>query len=184
MYNHIIELKAFFSGPANQVTTVRALLTLSCAALAAAPELPDPRWPAGAAATAAVLDGVDGWLARRTSTVSDAGARFDMETDALLIMVLSLLAWRYGKAGAWVIAAGLLRYVFVAGGAAWSWLRQPLPRSRRRQIICVVQVAALIIAILPAVPVPFSSGIAAVALVLLGWSFLTDAVWLWRQSAI
>ena len=32
------------------------------------------------------------------------GARFDMEIDALLILALSILAWRHGKAGAWVVA--------------------------------------------------------------------------------
>jgi phosphatidylglycerophosphate synthase len=184
MYNPIIELKAFLSGPANQVTSGRAVLTMVCAAIAAAPQLPDPRWPIAAAAIAAVLDGVDGWLARRTRTASDFGARFDMETDALLIMVLSLLAWRYGKAGAWVLLSGLLRYAFVAAGAAWTWLQQPLPPSRRRQTICAVQVTALIIVLLPGVTAPLSARIAASALALLAWSFLTDAVWLWKRAPI
>ena len=63
-----------------------------------------------------------------------------METDALLVMALSVLAWQYGKAGAWVLLCGLLRYLFVAGGWLWPWLRRPLPPSIRRQTICVVQV--------------------------------------------
>ena len=62
------------------------------------------------ATVVAVLDGIDGWLARRTGMASDFGARFDMETDAALIMVLALLAWQFGKAGVWVLASGLLRY--------------------------------------------------------------------------
>ena len=50
-----------------------------------------------------VLDGTDGWLARRSGVVSAFGARFDMETDALLIMVLALIAWRWDRAacGCW-----------------------------------------------------------------------------------
>ena len=44
------------------------------------------------------LDGVDGWLARRRGMSSAFGARFDMEIDALLVQVLAILVWRYGKA--------------------------------------------------------------------------------------
>ena len=77
------------------------------------------------AASVAVLDGVDGWLARRTRMASAFGARFDMETDAALILVLAVLAWQFGRAGAWVLACGLLRYAFVGAGVLWPWLRSP-----------------------------------------------------------
>lgn len=174
----------FITGPANQVTSVRAALTLVLAGVLVAPRVPDPRWCVAAATIVAVLDGVDGWLARRTGTASDFGARFDMETDALLILVLSLLAWRFGKAGGWVIASGLLRYVFVAAGAFLRWLQRPLPPSRRRQAICVLQVTALIIVILPIVTPPLSTLIAAGALAVLVWSFLVDTAWLWRRAQI
>ena len=74
-------------------------------------------WAATALAIlTSALDGVDGWLARRSTLASAFGARFDMETDALLIMVLSALAWRWDRAGAWVLACGLMRYAFVAAG--------------------------------------------------------------------
>ena len=43
------------------------------------------------------LDGVDGWLARRSGIASAFGARFDMEIDALLILVLAVLAWRSAR---------------------------------------------------------------------------------------
>ena len=39
---------------------------------------------------ALALDGVDGQVARRTGTVSALGARFDMEVDAFLVLVLSV----------------------------------------------------------------------------------------------
>ena len=78
---------------------------------------------AAASAIAIALDGVDGWLARRTGMVSAFGARFDMEVDALLIQVLAILAWQHGKAGAWILASGLLRYLFVAAGWVWTWMR-------------------------------------------------------------
>ncbi len=61
----------------------------------------------GLGVVAVALDGVDGVLARSRNEASAFGARFDMETDALLILVLAALVWQHGKAGAWILAAGL-----------------------------------------------------------------------------
>jgi phosphatidylglycerophosphate synthase len=171
-------------GAANQITTVRALLVSLIVSLVG-----EPRTAAIAASAAGVslavtmLDGVDGWLARRLGTASAFGARFDMETDALLILALSMLAWRYEKAGAWVVASGALRYGFVVAGGLWRWLRAPLPPSRRRQAICVLQITCLIVVIVPAVVPPASTALAAVALLALTGSFVIDIVWLWRRAA-
>jgi len=159
---------------------VRALIVALTAALIGEATLPAfARAAAVAAAIATVLDGVDGWLARRTRMESAFGARFDMETDALLIQVLAILAWQYGKAGAWVLASGLLRYLFVAAGWLWPWMQQPLFPSVRRKTICVVQIAGLTLALLPEIPPRFSSPIAALSLAALLYSFLVDTVWLW-----
>lgn len=171
-------------GAANQVTTLRATLVALAAALVGEPRLPAIAMAAVAASLAVtLLDGVDGWLARRQGIASRFGARFDMEIDALLILALSTLAWRHGKAGAWLVASGLLRYVFVAAGTLAPWLRRALPPSRRRQSICVIQIAALTLVMLPAMAPPASAWLAAAALALLGYSFLVDALWLRRHAA-
>lgn len=170
-------------GPANQVTLARAVLVTMVAILAVGP--PSPVVASTAVALSLVvtlLDGVDGWLARRTRTVSAVGARFDMEVDAALILALAILAWRYGKAGAWVLASGLLRYGFLATGWLWRAMARPLPPSRRRQTICVVQVVSLIVVMVPAVQPPQSTLVAAAALAALGCSFLADTVWLARTA--
>jgi phosphatidylglycerophosphate synthase len=170
-------------GPANQITTLRAILVALVAGLVGEPTLPAVAAAAVAAGVAAtLLDGVDGWLARRTRIASSFGARFDMEIDALLILALSVLAWRHEKAGVWVVASGLLRYLFVAGGTVAPWLHAPLPASRRRQTICVMQIAALTLVMLPAIEPPISSALAAAALATLSYSFLVDTVWLWRRA--
>jgi len=130
-----------------------------------------------------VLDGADGWLARRSGVSSTFGARFDMETDALLIMVLALIAWRWDRAGLWVLACGLTRYVFVAAGWVWRWLEAPLPASLRRKTVCVVQIVTLAVIVSPVIPHWLSVSAAAVTLVLLAWSFLVDVAWLARRTA-
>ena len=59
-----------------------------------------------------LADSLDGWLARRFQTVSDFGKYLDMETDALFVLALSLLLYTNGIVGGWIIAVGLLRYVY------------------------------------------------------------------------
>jgi phosphatidylglycerophosphate synthase len=60
------------------------------------------------------LDGVDGWLARRTGLAGEFGEFFDKETDAFFTLMLCVLLHRLpGGFGPWVLLAGLLRYLFV-----------------------------------------------------------------------
>jgi phosphatidylglycerophosphate synthase len=169
-------------GPADWVTSIRAALVVALAVMLVRPA--DPLLCVTVGTMAALLDGVDGWIARRTRTASAFGARFDMETDALLILVLSALVWTYGKAGAWVLASGLMRYAFVGAAAAWPWLQRPLEPSRRRQTVCVVQIVALLAALWPGLELPSSAAVAAAGLAVLAWSFLVDILWLWRWRAL
>jgi len=170
-------------GYANLITGGRLVLAGAVGWLATQPAVPAVAWTAVAVSTvAALLDIADGWIARRTGTATAFGARFDMEVDALLIMVLAALAWLWGKAGAWVLISGLLRYGFVAGGWLLPWLRNPLPPSLRRKTICVVQIVALIVALGPIVTPPLSTIAAAAGLAALCYSFAVDTLWLWRDS--
>jgi phosphatidylglycerophosphate synthase len=170
-------------GAANQVTAIRAALVSLLGSLIGEPHTWAVAWTAvGVATLATSLDGVDGWLARRTGFSSALGARFDLETDALSILVLALLVWRFDRAGVWVLLSGLLRYAFVGAGWAAAWMRRPLRSSKRRQLVCVVQIAALVIALAPPVPPSVASGLTAGALVALGCSFLADTAWLWQQA--
>lgn len=172
-------LAAPYLGAANQITLGRAALTALLIGLFGEPAAPVLAWTALAVAIAvSILDGVDGAVARRRGQVSRFGARFDMEIDALLILVLAVLALQFGKAGAWVLAAGMLRYAFVAAGAVAPWLAAPLPPRRRRQVVCVVQIVSLIVCLAPVIPTPWSAIAAALGIGALTWSFAVDVVWL------
>ena len=166
-------------GAANLITGARAVLVAGIAAAGFAP--PTAKLAAAVVAVgtvAALLDLADGWVARRTGTVSAFGARFDMEVDAVLILVLSALVWRYGVTGPWVLASGLMRYAFVALAGPWPWLARPLPPSRRRQAVCVVQIIVLLVALAPVVPPALGLAAAAIGLAALVWSFAVDVRWL------
>lgn len=171
-------------GAANHLTVGRLALVALLAALVGEPSAAAPAlaWSAVVLATlTAVLDAVDGPLARRSGQSSAFGARFDMETDALLTLVLSVLVLQFGKAGAWVLAAGGMRYAFVLAAWRWPWLDRPLPPRWRRKAVCVVQITALIVCLGPVIAPAWSGAIAAASLALLAWSFAVDILWLARR---
>jgi phosphatidylglycerophosphate synthase len=132
------------------------------------------------AVVALVLDGFDGYFARRQGLTSRFGSRFDMETDALQILLLSITVMMLGKVGAWVLIGGLLRYLYVAAGWIWPVLNMPLRPSWRRKVISVVQGGVLAALLAPIIVPPFSVVIAGVALALLVYSFAQDIIWLVR----
>ena len=176
-------------GPANRVTLVRLGAMALMAALVgeAFPRTPLAAVPSAAwwlvvaATLTALLDAVDGALARRSGLASAFGARFDMETDAAFTLVLCALVVQAGQAGPWILASGLMRYAFVAAALVWPWLNGPLPPSKRRQTVCVVQITTLIVCLGPIVPPALAGALAAVSLALLTLSFAIDVRTLARQ---
>ena len=170
-------------GSANQVTLARAALVLLLLALIGTPRIPQPA-AITLAVIAALLDLLDGRLARASGITSRYGARFDMETDALLILTLAVLLWRSGAFGAWILISGALRYLFLAATRVLPRLRGTLAPSRRRQTIAVVQVVALLIAFAPFVPLSIGVPCAVIGLVALLLSFTVDTVALWRGKAL
>jgi hypothetical protein len=151
-------------GPANRITTFRALLVSLVAGVVGESGRSDAAeavaLAAGVAAlVATVLDGADGQAARRSGMESPFGARFDMEVDALLILVLAVLVAQFQK----------------------PWMGRPLLPSTRRQAVCVIQLCGLMLALAPFVPSPLSAQIAALSLAALAWSFWVDVHWLWQR---
>ena len=82
-----------------------------------------------------VLDGLDGYYARKYGTVSAFGDAFDKEVDALFVLTYGILMVDAHLIGSWIVLPGLLRYGYVIG---LSFLeRQPSPtgKSFRRQFV-------------------------------------------------
>jgi len=138
---------------------------------------------AGLATCAFLLDGVDGWAARRGGRCTGFGARFDMEVDAVFALVVAAVLWQAGKVGAWIMLIGALRYVFILAGALSPLMLRPLPPSNRRRAVCAFQGGALCIALAPFVSAPVATGLAGAALLATAASFAIDTVWLLRRRA-
>lgn len=169
-------------GAANQLTLIRATLVALLLAMVGEARLPI-LLAFSLAVVAASIDLADGRVARGSGLASPYGARFDMETDALLILALSLLLWLGGKLGPWVLACGALRYLFVLAVALVPRLRAPLTPSRRRQAFAVVQVVSLLAAFAPFTPAPLAQAVAAAGLAGLLASFAIDVRAAWRAGA-
>ena len=168
-------------GAANRVTLTRATLVGGVTALVADALVGPANVAAmvGLAVVALILDGVDGWVARRTHTVSALGARFDMEVDAFLILVLSVYV--AGLVGPWVLAIGAARYAFWVAGGLVRWLRRPLPPRYWRKPVAAIQGIVLTAAVAAQTPgVGIHLAIVA-AMLLLTESFGRDVIWQWRQ---
>lgn len=172
-------------GLANQITLLRALMVMIIAAFIAYPDAAIAHvWSlAGLSLVALCLDGVDGWVARRTDSQTAFGARFDMEIDALFMLVLAALLVSMQVTGAWVLLIGLMRYGFVVAGWVWRWLQAPLPDSFRRKLVCVWQLATLMAGLVPWLPDGLVSAGLLLALILLVYSFAVDVRWLYQQPS-
>lgn len=169
-------------GTANGVTLFRAGLAAFVAGAIAVPDIA-PWVVFGAAVMAFALDGLDGYLARKQALSSPFGARFDMEVDAALAAILSIVILSRGLAGPEILILGLMRYAFVAAGFVWPWLNEALPERFRRKAICVLQIGALILILFPVFPDALRLPLSFVASLALAWSFAVDILWLKRTAA-
>ena len=167
--------------PADWVTMSRATLVGVAAELIADGTRPIA-WLVALVGVALLLDGVDGQVARRTGTSSEFGARFDMEVEAFLLLLLSVQVSR--MLVFWVLGIGLMRYAFVAATWAFPWLNKPLYPSMARKAVAAVQGVALVAAVSTILPTFVSLTAVALALASLIWSFGRDTLWLTAQHRV
>ena len=171
-------------GPADRVTLARAILVGGVAALTA--DSFDRPAPVGVlvvlGVVALALDGVDGYVARRTGTASALGARFDMEVDAFLLLVLG--AHVAPALGAWVLTIGVMRYAFVLATWILPWMRGSMPPRYWRKVVAATQGVVLVLATAEVLPRPLVTALVAASLALLVESFGRDVTWLWQHRPV
>lgn len=142
-------------GPANRLTLLRAWLIAATGGFLMQP------WPAGPLLAwlpgmvyiaAALLDRVDGFVARRSGRFSLLGGELDTVSDALGLAVASLLAVGYGQTHWSYLLLGLAYYAY-QGGIYWRRRRglkvYELPPSRHRRAWAGFQMGYLVVALWP-----------------------------------
>lgn len=98
-----------FGGYANWVTGLRFLMLMSLTLFWS--KLPDYTFAIGLILFVC-LDGVDGWLARKYKHATTFGMYFDMELDALFVLMMCCYYYLFEEVGLWILIPGLLRYVY------------------------------------------------------------------------
>ena len=102
-----------------------------------------------------IADYFDGYLARRANHATQLGEYLDVSYDGLGMLLVSLLAVRFGQLPAWYLLLGLARYLFLIG----IWLRQklgwpvyPMHGSVHRRVFAGFQMGFMSVVLWPIVP--------------------------------
>ncbi|MBP2368978.1 CDP-alcohol phosphatidyltransferase family protein [Pseudonocardia parietis] len=167
-------------GPAGSVTLARGVLVVGVATLVGLDGAGQVALVV-LSALALALDAADGPVARRTGTATALGARFDMETDAVLLLVLSVHVATVTGAW-WVVALGLLRYAYVGAARVLPWLEGELPVRRSAKVVAAAQGVVLIVAAAGVLPPAVERAALVLALAALLWSFGMSVVYRWRVT--
>ena len=122
---------------------------------------------------ALILDGVDGYIARRTKSESLEGTRFDMEVDAFFVLAITLFIWSSLGYPIWIISLGLFRYAYVILLYGLRLPERPEPPSYFKKTTTVISIGVMIvILILPEVNFSYTIALPITLLVLsFGHSF-------------
>lgn len=169
-------------GPANQITIVRAVLTAALAGF-----LPGP-WPQGWLGWApgvlyllvAVLDFVDGFVARITGRTTRLGALLDMKWDGAGVLIGAALAVRYGQAPFWFLLVAMARFIFLFG--EWLLRRRGAPlyeldQSMIRRALAGMQMGFIGVVLLPVFTPPTTLVAATLFMLPFMTHFLRDFLW-------
>ena len=100
----------------------------------------------------AVLDRIDGFVARKTGQISQLGNELDTVSDALGLAVASGLAWSYGQVHWSYLLMGAAYYLFQAGliiRRARGLAIYPLAPAKHRRAWAGFQMGFLVVALWP-----------------------------------
>ena len=97
---------------------------------------------------AILMDGVDGYLARRYNQSSRVGGILDMEIDAFLVLVLSYIQIEKGNIPDWIIIPGGFRFIYI-------WMILFIPQSTAKEMIPKLVRATIAVIFFFALIIPF-----------------------------
>jgi CDP-diacylglycerol--glycerol-3-phosphate 3-phosphatidyltransferase len=164
-------------GAPTSITMFRGLLVAIAAGFLVVPGVAAPAYTA-----AAILDGIDGRVARFSRRETILGSNLDVSVDALGILVASLGGILLSKLPIGYAAVGLARYLFVLGIAARTRAGKPvrsLDPSGLRRLLAGLQMGFLASVLWPQVPPELSLaaaypfGAATLAMFLRDWLFVS-----------
>lgn len=143
-------------GLANTLTLLRGALYAVVAGFVVVPADTDLAWvPALCYGVGAVLDKLDGVVARSIGSQTSLGARLDTAFDTFGFVAAPLVAVLWGLLPIWYLSLSAARYVFLAG-IHWRHIRdRPVfdrPDSDLGKYLAGVQMVFVTTALVPVVP--------------------------------
>lgn len=165
-------------GIANALTLCRGWLIAAVGGFAFVDPTATIVWlPAGAYGLSAVLDQLDGVLARTVGRRTELGASLDLAFDTLGFLVAPVVAVLWGQLPVWYLSLSAARYLFRAGVATRRLRSLPvydLPASVVRRPLAGLQMAFISVALTPLLPTATIRVLAVTALVPSLLVFLRD----------
>jgi CDP-diacylglycerol--glycerol-3-phosphate 3-phosphatidyltransferase len=167
-------------GVPTRITMFRGFLVAIASGFLAVPAIAAPAYT-----SAAILDGIDGIVARRAKRETLLGSNLDMSVDALGILVASLGGILLSKLPIWYAAIGFARYLFVFGIAARDRAGKPvrsLDASGGRRLLAGLQMGFLAAALWPQIPpaltlaAAYPFGAATLVMFLRDWLFVSHRI--------
>jgi CDP-diacylglycerol---glycerol-3-phosphate 3-phosphatidyltransferase len=153
------------------LTVIRGVLLAMLAGLIVLPR-PISGWlawlPAGLYLSAAVADYLDGLAARLSNHATLLGQEYDMDLDALGILIAPLLGVLYGQLPVWYLLVSAARYLFIVG--IW-WLKRagkpvyPLTNSPARRYLAGFQMGFCAIVLMPVFSPPGTAIVATIFMI-------------------
>jgi CDP-diacylglycerol--glycerol-3-phosphate 3-phosphatidyltransferase len=101
---------------------------------------------------AALLDYIDGIVARLTNSTTILGEKLDMEMDGMGVLIATIVAIQYGQIPLIYIFVGLARYLFLAGifiRNKYGLIINPLSASPFRRGLAGAQMGFLVTVLFP-----------------------------------
>lgn len=92
-----------------------------------------------------IADGLDGYYARKFNEESAFGASLDMETDAFMAAVVTMVICIELGAGIWLLGAGFLRHLFVLVVRALGWHNLGAPNMPGAKLLAVLFFVTLLL---------------------------------------
>lgn len=97
-----------------------------------------------------VMDGVDGFLARKFKHETPQGAILDMETDALMVLVLAYIHISNGQIPAWILLPASFRYLY-------AWIILFTTNDQKKELVPKIVRATIAVIFFIALLLPFIS---------------------------
>ena len=129
-----------------------------------------------------IMDGLDGFIARKYNLVSKFGEIIDQESDNFLMLVISISLYLNKDIGLYVFFIPLYRYAFLVSMKKYDWLQRTLPSSQFRKIACVLTIVLMIMSQDVYFNYENTLFLVILSLFIITFSFSKDIIWLYRNK--